>query len=314
MDSLKNVVAVVGPTATGKTALSVRLALKYGGEIISCDSVQVYEKMDIGSAKVTESEMQGVRHHMISVAPCDADFSCADYAKMAKVSVEDILSRGKLPIFCGGTGLYLDSVLKNNEFSAAGRDDAYRSELEGAYTPEELHDMLGKVDPESAVAIHRNNVKRVIRALEIYRLTGKTKSWWDMRSRMAQPPYRSVKIGLTFRSRELLYERIDRRVDIMMQNGLFDEVKRLDGEGFRRSTASQAIGYKELLDYFDGKCTLEAAVDEIKKASRNYAKRQLTWFGRDGEIEWIYVDDHAGGDVLRGIADRADEILMAHNL
>ncbi len=311
----RTVVAVVGPTASGKTALAVELALRHGGEVISCDSMQVYSGMDVGSAKVTEGEMRGVRHHMLSVAPPDTDFSCADYAKMARCAVEDILSRGKLPIFCGGTGLYLDAVLKNNEFSAAGRDDEYRSELRGSYSPTELHAMLGAVDPVSAAEIHPNNVNRVIRALEIYKLTGKPKSWWDVRSRTAPSPYRSIKIGLAFRSRERLYARIDRRVDIMMESGLLEEVRTLGSESFRRSTASQAIGYKELLEYLDGGCTLDRAVDGIKKASRNYAKRQLTWFSRDADIDWIYADDAPEDDgALRYIAECAEGILERRGL
>lgn len=308
------VLAVVGPTASGKTALSVELALRHCGEVISCDSMQVYEGMDIGSAKATESEMRGVRHHMLSVVSPSTELSCADYAKMARSVLDDVLSRGKLPIFCGGTGLYLDAVLKNNEFSAAGKDEGYRRMLESSYPPAQLHRMLGEVDPICAAEIHPNNVKRVIRALEIYKLTGKPKSFWDAQSRTVPSPWRTVKIGLGFRSRELLYSRIDRRVDAMLEGGLISEVKALDSEAFRRSTASQAIGYKELLPYLDGECTPEAAAEAIKKASRNYAKRQLTWFGRDPEIAWIYADDAEDGDMSAYLIGRAEEILARHGI
>ena len=289
-DNKLKVVAVVGPTASGKTALSVEIARRYGGEIVSCDSMQIYKYMDVGTAKVTEEEMRGVPHHLIDiVSPCE-EFSCADYAEAAKRAIEDISSRGKLPVFCGGTGLYLDNVLKNTEFSAAGKDEEYRAHLERDCSPEELHRMLCRVDPESAASIHQNNVKRVIRALEIFHVTGKTKTEWDSVSRLAEPPYDSIIIGLNYRSRETLYSRIDRRVDIMMEDGLLDEVRRLDTPEFRASTASQAIGYKEILSYFDGSCTLDDAIEAIKQYSRNYAKRQLTWFGKNKDIKWIYPD------------------------
>ena len=289
------VVAVVGPTASGKTALSVEIAKRYGGEIISCDSMQIYKEMDVGTAKVTAEEMRGVPHHLINIVSPHEEFSCADYATAARNAIEDIASRGKLPVFCGGTGLYLDSVLKNTEFSAAGKDEEYRAYLERECSPETLHRMLTEVDPESAAVIHQNNVKRVIRALEIYRVTGKTKTEWDAISRLTESPYDSVIIGLNYRSRDTLYSRIDRRVDIMMEEGLLDEVRRLDTPAFRASTASQAIGYKEILSYFDGVCTLDEAIDSIKQYSRNYAKRQLTWFGKNKDIRWIYPDDAPEG-------------------
>lgn len=309
-DNKKKVVAVVGPTASGKTALSVEIARRYGGEIISCDSMQIYRHMDVGTAKVTAEEMRGVPHHLINIASPHEEFSCADYAAAAKAAIEDISSRGKIPVFCGGTGLYLDSVLKNTEFSAAGKDEEYRAYLERECTPETLHRMLSEVDPESASAIHRNNVKRVIRALEIYHVTGKTKTEWDALSRLAEPPCDSIIIGLDYRLRETLYSRIDRRVDIMMECGLLDEVRRLDSPAFRASTASQGIGYKEILSYFDGARTLSEAVELIKQYSRNYAKRQLTWFGKNKDIKWIYPDDApAGADVLAYALGEAERVL-----
>ncbi len=305
------VVAIVGPTASGKTALSVEIAKRYGGEIISCDSMQIYRQMDVGTAKVTAEEMRGVPHHLINIASPHEEFSCADYATAARNAIEDIASRGKLPVFCGGTGLYLDSVLKNTEFSAAGKDEEYRAYLERECSPETLHRMLAEVDPESAASIHQNNVKRVIRALEIYRVTGKTKTEWDALSRLAESPYDSVIIGLNYRSRETLYSRIDRRVDIMMEEGLLDEVRRLDAPEFRASTASQAIGYKEIIGYLDGVCSLDSAVEDIKQYSRNYAKRQLTWFGKNKDIKWIYPDDAPNGtEPFDYVTDVAERILF----
>lgn len=304
------IVAVVGPTASGKTALSVEIAKRYGGEIISCDSMQIYKDMDVGTAKVTKEETQGIPHHLVDIVSPESEFSCADYAEAARRAIEDIASRGKLPVFCGGTGLYLDTVLKNTELSAAGKDEEYRAYLENECSPETLHRMLSEVDPESAAAIHQNNVKRVIRALEIYHVSGKTKTEWDALSRTVEPPYDSIIIGLDYRSRETLYSRIDRRVDIMMENGLTDEVKRLDTPAFRASTASQAIGYKEILSYFDGNRSLYDATELIKQYSRNYAKRQLTWFGKNKDIKWIYPDDAPeGANILEYVISKAEEIL-----
>jgi tRNA dimethylallyltransferase len=295
MNEKIKIVAVTGPTASGKTALAIELAKRLDGEIISCDSMQIYKGMDIGTAKVTEEETQGVPHHLIDIVSPESDFSCAEYSSLAKAKIEEIVSRGKTPIFCGGTGLYLDSVLTANTFSEAEKDESYRAFLE-TKSVDELHAMLTDVDPESAEAIHKNNVKRVIRALEIFRTTGVTKTEWDKRSRLAEAPYDSLVIGLNFRQRETLYQRINLRVDLMLEAGLLDEVKKLDTPAFRASTASDGIGYKEILRYTDGLCTLEEAVEEIKKASRNYAKRQITWFARNKSVRWIYPDDCPQGE------------------
>lgn len=304
----RRIIAVVGPTASGKTALAVELAKIYNGEVISCDSVQVYKGLDIGSAKVTAEEMRGIPHHMIDVALPTESFSCADYAEMAKRAIEDIQGRGKTVIFCGGTGLYLDSVIGISGFSDAGKDEAFRAEMEKK-SPAELHARLREIDPASADAIHQNNVKRVIRALEIFRVTGKTKTEWDEASKQVSPPYEAVIIGLDTRDRQVLYDRIDRRVGIMMENGLTDEVRRLDCPAFRASTASDGIGYKELLRYFDGICTLDEAVEEIKQASRNYAKRQLTWFRRNKSVHWIFTDELSGEDKFKLIVNSAISII-----
>lgn len=305
----QKVYAVVGPTASGKTALSVELAKILDGEIISCDSMQIYKGMDVGTAKVTTEEMQGIPHHLIDIVSPESDFSCAEYSSLAKATIEEIVSRGKTPIFCGGTGLYLDSVLTANTFSEAEKDEEYRAFLE-TKSVDELHAMLTEADPEAAEAIHKNNVKRVIRALEIFRTTGITKTEWDKRSRLAETPYDSLVIGLNFRQRETLYERINLRVDLMLEAGLLDEVKRLDTPAFRASTASDGIGYKEILRYTDGLCTIEEAVEEIKKASRNYAKRQITWFARNKSVRWIYPDDcPQGEDKFKFIVNSSINIL-----
>lgn len=301
-DGKIKVAAVVGPTASGKTALAVELAKRLGGEIISCDSMQVYEKMDIGTAKVTEAEAGGIPHHLISLVPPTGSFSCAEYAALAREKISEISERGRLPILCGGTGLYLDSTLSVGGFSEAGRDGEYREALMKK-SPDELYAELLERDPESALKTHKNNVKRVIRALEIYYSTGVTKTEWDRRSREAESPYGAVIIGLDFKSRETLYERIDKRVDIMLESGLLSEVRALDCKAFREGTASEGIGYKELLAFIDGRVTLSEATEEIKKNSRNYAKRQLTWFRRNKAINWIYPDDPTGFGAPESVRD-----------
>lgn len=306
--SIDRIIAVCGATATGKSALAVRLAQIYDGEIISCDSVQVYKGLDIGSAKVTKEEMCGVAHHLIDVCEPSGDFSCADYSVLAKKAVEDIRSRGKTVIFCGGTGLYLDSVIGISGFSDTGKDDAFRAEMEKK-SPQELHRELASVDPESAFAIHPNNVKRVIRALEIFRVTGKTKTYWDELSKTEKPQYDAVVLVLDYRDRAMLYSRIDSRVDEMLEKGLLDEVKALDCAEFRASTAGCAIGYKEMFDYIDGKCTLGEAAERIKQASRNYAKRQITWFKRYKNAHRIYVDEFPEQDKFKLIVNSAVSII-----
>jgi len=290
-DKKPRVVAVVGPTASGKTALAIELAKRYGGEVVSCDSMQIYKGMDIGTAKPTADEMCGIPHHMIDIIEPSVSFSAADYAPLAKEAVDDILTRGKLPIFCGGTGLYLDSVLTANDYADVETDEALRASLlvdaerDGA---EALWNRLSEVDPESAAATHPNNIKRVARALEIYLSSGITKTEWDRRSRTKPVPYDSVIMALN-RDRDELYSRIDRRVDIMMEQGLENEVRTLLDSGRlpRDSTAAQAIGYKELIEAFDGKCTVDDAVLMIKQSSRRYAKRQITWFKRNPETNWL---------------------------
>ncbi len=301
------VVSVVGPTASGKTALAIALAKELHGEIISCDSMQIYKMMDIGTAKPTKEEQAAAIHHLIDIVAPDVSFSCADYAVLAKEKIDEISTRGKLPIFCGGTGLYVDHVLNNTSFSEAGRDDEYRDCLNkqiDEFGVESVFEELRRVDPESADNIHPNNTKRVVRALEIYHVTGKTKSWWDKESKKVESPYDSVMICLDFKDREKLYDRIDKRVDIMLEEGLVDEVKSLIfDKGIRLSdTAKQGIGYKEIIEYLENRCTLDEAVELIKKGTRNYAKRQLTWFRRYDDCHRIFVDECEKFDDIVNIA------------
>ncbi len=291
MDVKPRIAAVVGPTASGKTALAIELAKRYDGEVVSCDSMQIYRHMDIGTAKPTVEEMCGIPHHMIDIIEPSESFSAADYAPMARVAADGIIARGKLPIFCGGTGLYLDSVLTANDYADVETDLELRASLladaerDGA---DALWERLNKVDPESAKATHPNNVKRVARALEIYLASGITKTEWDRRSRTRPAPYEAITIALD-RDREELYSRIDRRVDIMRDAGLENEVRELleSGRLPRTSTAAQAIGYKEIIAAFDGDITLDEAFELIKQSSRRYAKRQLTWFRRNPTVNWI---------------------------
>ena len=296
---MKKIVAVVGPTASGKSALALELAKCLEGEIVSCDSMQVYKKMNIGTAKPTEREMREVRHHLIDVVAPDEDFSCADYVRLATEATEDVLSRGKLPIFCGGTGLYLDAFLRGTDFETTEIDEGLRRELEEyarVNGNEALHAMLREIDPESADAIHQNNVKRVIRAIEIYKTSGKTKTELDRLSLLGKPRYDAVVIGLRYNDRELLAKRIDARVDVMIENGLLDETRELYDAGIfeKNSTATQAIGYKEMLGFIRGDMTLDEATETLKSATRKYAKRQMTWFRQKPYVFWIDADGECG--------------------
>lgn len=299
-------ICITGPTATGKTRLGVDLSLELDGEVISCDSMQVYRGMDIGTAKATEEEMRGVPHHMLDVVSPEESYSVGRYVQEAGACAEDIARRGKMPIVVGGTGLYMDSLVRGIDFAESPGDDSLRRELEGigrSRGGEALLDMLREFDPEAAARIHPNNLKRIIRAIEIYRLTGKTITRHDEESRLRPDAFEAVRIVLSFEDREKLYERIDRRVDVMMERGLLEEVRALlEGGLSRESTAMAAIGYKELAEYLDGECSLEDAVQRIKQGSRRYAKRQLTWFRRCGDAKWIYVDKCRNFDEVRQIA------------
>ena len=299
MQEKPKILAVVGPTASGKTSLAVELARCLGGEVICCDSMQIYREMSIGTAKPTEEEKCGVPHHLFDIKDPDEPFSAMEYATLAEQAVRDILSRGKLPVFCGGTGLYLDAFLRGGMPETPGADQALRDELAAfakANGAEALHAELALVDPESAALSHPNNLRRVIRALEIYRLTGVTKSEWDRRSRELPCRYNAAVLGLVFQSRPLLYERIERRVDLMLEDGLLKETRALlDAGVFERSpTAAAAIGYKELLPYLRGECALDEAVNELKTATRRYAKRQLTWFSAKDYVLPLQMDGENG--------------------
>lgn len=285
------ILCVVGPTASGKTDYAVELALKCGGEVVSCDSMQIYKHMDIGTAKPTADEMKGVKHHMIDIIEPNESFSVARFSEMARECIDDILLRGKMPVLCGGTGLYFDSTINNINFIQMDTDEEYRKDLESAakeFGNEYVYKILKRVDEESAESIHPNNLKRVIRALEIYKTTGKKKSELD-KEQLSEPLYEPEITGL-MRDREVLYDRINKRVDIMMEKGLIEEVSELIKMGIdTEATSMQAIGYKEIIEYLDGKTSLSNAVDKIKRESRRYAKRQLTWFKRNEKIHWINI-------------------------
>lgn len=287
----QKIVCVVGPTASGKTTFAINYAEEHNGEIISCDSMQIYKYMDIGTAKATKEEQARVPHHMIDFLDPNIDYSVAEFVSSVRKCIDEISVRDKLPVLCGGTGLYIDSIINNVQFSEEKRNDKYRAELWTLYEKngeDYMHMLLEKADPVEAEKVHKNNVKRVIRALEICKTSGMTKTEAD-KAAVKEPIYDAEIYGLTM-ERERLYERINLRVDIMMENGLLDEVKRLLDMGIRRnSTAMQAIGYKEIVEYLDGNCTLDEAVDKIKQESRRYAKRQMTWFRRNKSIKWIEV-------------------------
>ena len=286
------VLAVVGPTASGKTWLGVELAKIYGGEVISADSMQIYKGMDIASAKPAEAEKQGIPHHLMGFLDRNVSFSAADYVQLANEKIQDILSRDRLPIIVGGTGLYIDSLLENVKFSEGGSDEAYREELY-AYARdngnEALHARLAGLDPEAAEGIHPNNLVRVVRALEVCKVTGRRFSELKKESRLVESPYESLIIGLNFEDRQKLYDRIDMRVDEMVRSGLIDEARQLWQESGMK-TAANAIGYKELIPYFEGKAVLSDCIDTVKQETRRYAKRQLTWFRKNPRINWLFLD------------------------
>lgn len=289
-----HILSIAGPTASGKSRLAVALATaleKEGGpcaEIVSCDSMQIYKGMDIGTGKVKKEEMAGVPHHLLDLFEPFEECSLADFSALAHGAIEEVAARGHLPILCGGTGLYLDHILYDTVLSDAGEDPALRAELE-QYDNDTLHDRLSRIDPESAAAIHKNNRKRVIRALEIYLVSGKTKSHFDSISKSKKSRYKAKRIYLAAGDREGLYDRINRRVEGMFSEGLEEEV-RLLFEKSPSKTAAQAIGYKEFLPYFAGECGIEDVMEQVKKASRNYAKRQLTWFKKEAKgallLDW----------------------------
>ncbi|WP_369293232.1 tRNA (adenosine(37)-N6)-dimethylallyltransferase MiaA [Clostridium boliviensis] len=291
---MKPLIIITGPTAAGKTDLSVRLARTIGGEIISADSMQVYRHMDIGSAKITQEEKKGVPHYLIDVLNPDEEFNVAVFQKMAKDAVNTIYSHGNIPIVTGGTGFYIQALLYDIDFTETGEDSSIREELEllrrekgGEY----LHEILCGIDPVSAREIHPNNQKRVIRAIEYFRQTGEMISEHNRREREKSSPYDFLYYTINM-DRSVLYQRIDQRADLMMEQGLVHEVKRLKEMGCTRNMVSmQGLGYKEILDYLQGDCTLEEAVYILKRDTRHFAKRQITWFKREREVRDLYLPD-----------------------
>ena len=288
------ILVISGPTASGKTALAVELALRHSGEVVSADSMQIYRRMDIGTAKPTREEMRGVPHHMLDVADPEEDFSVARYVELAAACVDDVLARGKLPIVAGGTGLYIDSLLSGRTFARFDPDSPLRRELEeelarrgGAALLKEL----ARVDPDTAARLHPNDGKRIVRALEVYRSTGTTLTEHNAMTRSLPPRYDALTLTLAFQRREDMWARIDRRVDQMMADGLVDEVRALLDSGVPdRCTAMQAIGYKEMAAALRGDGDTARAAEEIKLRSRQYAKRQLTWFRRNPDARWLLWD------------------------
>lgn len=291
-------IVLTGPTAVGKTSLSIKLAKAIGGEIISADSMQVYRRMDIGSAKVTPEEMEGIPHHLIDVLEPDQEFNVVTFQNMAKEALKKIYSHGHIPIIAGGTGFYIQALLYDIDFKENDEESPVRRELEelaareGERAPALLHGMLKEVDPEAAAQIHANNIKRVIRAIEYFRQTGEKISLHNEAERQKESPYNFLYYVVNT-DRPLLYERIDRRVDQMMEHGLVDEVKMLKAMGCHRGqTSMQGLGYKEILDYLDGACTLEEAVYILKRDTRHFAKRQLTWFKRERDVRWLNLPEY----------------------
>lgn len=283
----EKVVVLIGPTAVGKTNLSIELAKKYNGEIISGDSMQIYKGMDIATAKISPEEMQGVPHHLIDIVEPDESFSVAQFQELVRKKITEITARGKLPFIVGGTGLYIQAVLYDYQFQETASDQAFRMKLEEMAQREgslRIHDRLKEIDPEAAAAIHHHNVRRVIRALEVFHVTGKKMS--EIQKEQKQEPlYDTALIGLTM-DREILYERINKRVDQMLENGLLEEVEHFYHQGIRDCQSIQAIGYKEIYKYYDGLLSLHESIEELKQNSRRYAKRQLTWFRNKMDVQW----------------------------
>jgi tRNA dimethylallyltransferase len=313
---MAQVLCIAGPTASGKTALGIELASALGGEVVSADSMQIYRRMDIGTAKPTPEEMRGIPHHMIDILEPTENYSAARYAEDAGKCIDDILSRGKLPILVGGTGLYIDAAVRGHEFAEQPGDSGLREELEEQYKflgGNEMLSRLRRVDPERAEKLHPSDKKRILRAIEVYILTGETITSHDEKTKAVPPKYDCAKIILSFENRQALYDRIDTRVDLMMERGLENEVRALLREGVPASaTSMQAIGYKELAAALESGGSIEDAASEIKQSSRRYAKRQLTWFRRDKDALWLeWQDDTPDISFAR---QHSTEFLRAHGI
>lgn len=300
-------IAVAGPTASGKTSLAVELCIRLGGEVVSADSMQIYRGMDIATAKPTTEEMRGVPHHLVDFLDIGSEFSVADYVAAAHEAIGDISNRGKLPVVCGGTGLYIDSLIENIRFEKTVSSTPLRAELKKLAEEKgggHLLEMLRNIDPETASRLHENNLNRIIRALEVYKTTGETMSEQIKNSRSEESPYNACVLGLDYKDRQVLYERIGRRVDMMLEAGLLEEAERVISDP-RLKTARQAIGHKELAPYFEGTAPLEECIENLKQATRRYAKRQLTWFRRNKSIHWLYPDE---AESFEALADSAEGI------
>lgn len=293
MDKKIPLIAVIGPTASGKTGLAVEIAKKFGGEVVSADSMQIYSELTVGTAKPTEKEMEGVPHHLIGHKSIDEEYSVVDYVEEAKNAIADIFSRGKLPVLCGGTGLYVDSLLSNTEFSEIKSDPDVRKKLYDFAKEngnEALFEKLKEIDPETAAKTHANNLIRVVRAMEVYEVTGKTMSEHQKDSHPIPSIYDVCYIGTNFSDRDKLYARIEQRIDEMLEEGVEEEARFLF-EHNGTCTAAQAIGYKEFYPYFRGEMSREDAISVLKKETRHYAKRQITWFRRNDKINWLFRDE-----------------------
>ena len=302
---MDRIICIAGPTASGKTALAVELAKELNGEVVSCDSMQVYRRMDIGTAKPTKDEMQGIPHHMLDVADPEEDFSVSRYCAMAEPIVADILRRGKTAIIAGGTGLYMDSLIRGNAF-APFPSTGVREALEAQADDLGMETMLARlqaIDPEAASRLHRKDRKRILRALEVYLETGQTITEHNRRTQAVPPRFHPLWLGLDFEDRADLYARIDRRVGLMLETGLMEEIQGLLASGIpARATAMQAIGYKEFVDALEGRCTLEQAADQVRQSSRRYAKRQLTWFRRNSAMHWLTRTPETGVEEILSMA------------
>ena len=298
------IICVVGATASGKTDLAVKLAKAVDGEIISADSMQVYKNMPIATAVATKEEQDGVPHHLVEFLNTDETFSVADYVELAKSKIAEITSRGRVPIVAGGTGLFVDSLVKNISFSEVGSNAEIRTEL-AEKSNEELYEKLLKLDPNAAVDIHPNNRKRVIRALELC-MSGTSKTEQNENSLLCDSPYDALYIGIGYKDRQKLYDRINKRVDLMLEAGLENEARQMLGK--QGLTARQAIGHKELQPYIDGKITLDEAAENLKRETRRYAKRQLTWFRRNENINWLYADEMSRDELVK----KAVELVQKH--
>ncbi|MEW6063935.1 tRNA delta(2)-isopentenylpyrophosphate transferase [Desulforamulus profundi] len=300
MKELRPLVVIVGPTASGKTDVAIELAKMVRGEVISADSMLVYRGMDVGTAKPTPEEMQGIPHHLIDIVNPDEEFSVAMYQSAAEKLITEITGRGNLPLLVGGTGLYVRSVIDHYDFTPAPRDEGLREKLKqqaATMGAEAMHRKLAAVDPASAARLHPNDTRRVIRALEVYYQTGKSITEYQYSQQNITPKYRLKMFGLTM-DRQLLYRRIEQRVDLMLQRGLVEEVRQLMQRYDAWGTALQGLGYKEIIAYIKGECTLEEAVEILKRNTRRFAKRQLTWFKADKRIHWLYMEDYSNKNAV----------------